>query len=160
MPTPASTPASTPAIIAALARTTPVAMMPPVSRRLVSAMRIWASAHRAGRWPVAMLHDHIGCARAAAQLQLLVEQIGQAWPDPFCLAPPCCRQSSHDETLIAAMVGAAAAGDRPAFDRGCAEMLGPDVRDRLYATLAALAPALARSAAATDSAAAIDAPGD
>lgn len=130
-----------------LACTIPLAEMAPVPRRVVVGMRQWAAAHRLGRWPVSVLQDHLGCARAAAHLQLLVEEIGHAWPDPFCLAPPCCRQTSHDEALLAAMIGAAAGGDRPGFDRLCAEMLGTDARDRLFVSLGALAGALARVAA-------------
>ncbi len=134
--------------LAWLARTVPVAEMPPVPRRLVTGMRHWASAHRLGRWPVSVLQDHLGCARAAAHLQLLVEEIGHAWPEPFCLGPPCCRQTSHDETLIAAMIVAATCADRPGFDRLCAEMLGVDARERLYVSLGVLAGALARAPAA------------
>lgn len=133
--------------LAWLARTIPLAEMPPVPRRLVSGMRQWAAAHRLGRWPVSVLQDHLGCARAAAHLQLLVEEIGNAWPDPFCLAPLCCRQSSHDETMIAAMIGAAALADRPCFDRICAEMLSSDARDRLFLSLGTLAAALAKAPA-------------
>ena len=131
--------------LAWLARTVPVADMPPVSRRLITGMRHWASAHRLGRWPVSVLQEHLGCPRAAAHLQLLVEEIGHAWPEPFCLGPLCCRQTSHDETMIAAMIGAAATADRPGFDRLCAEMLSGDARDRLFVSLAALAHALARA---------------
>lgn len=130
-----------------LARTVHLADMPPVPRLLVTGMRHWAAAHRLGRWPVSALQDHLGCPRAAAHLQLLVEEIGHAWPDPFCLAPPCCRQSSHDETTIAAMIGAAAMADRPGFDRICAEMLSSDARDRLFLSLGTLAAALAKAPA-------------
>ncbi len=41
------------------------------------------------------------------------------------------------------MIGAAADGDRPGFDRLCAEMLSGDARDRLFVSLGALALALA-----------------
>lgn len=126
-----------------LAHNVPVAALDPVQRRLVTGLRHWAVAHRRGRWPVAALRDNLWRGRAAAHLQLLIEEIGQAWPDPFCLAPPCCRQTSHDEATIAGMARAAADGDRPAFDRLCAEMLGADARERLFRSLGQLAGVMA-----------------
>lgn len=135
-----------------LARTTPLAMLPPVSRRLVTGMRHWVCARGSTRRPVAVLQDHLGCGRAAAHFQLLIEEVGQAWPDPFCLAPPCCRQTSHDESLLATIMASAAAADRPGFDRHCADLLGLDARDRLYLSLGTLARILAGTPAASTAA--------
>lgn len=87
---------------------------------------------RIGRSPLAMLADIFGSARAAAHFSLLIEEIGAAWPDPFCCAPPCCRAISVDEATFVQLLGAGFAGDRPGFDRIIAEMLPTDVRDRLF----------------------------
>ena len=54
----------------------------------------------------------------------------------------------HDaRLLIADMAGAAAAGDRPCFDRLTHEMLGGDVRERLFLSLALLTEAIAEAPA-------------
>ena len=131
-----------------LAQPIPLATFPAVEQRLVTGLRHWAIAHHRGRWPVGALQDHLGCGRAAAHLQLLIEEIGLAWPEPFHLSPLCCRRASHDEALIAAMAGAAVAGDRPAFDRLTQEMLGADARERLFLSLSLLAEAIAAAPAA------------
>ena len=124
-----------------------LAAFAPVQQRLVTGLRHWATANRLGRWPVGALQDHLGCGRAAAHLQLLIEEIGHAWPEPFHLSPLCCRRASHDEALLAAMAGAAAADDRPAFDRLTFEMLGADARERLFLSLSLLAEAIAAAPA-------------
>ncbi len=111
--------------------------------RLVAGLRRWAYAADGGEWPVEALRTELGCPSAAAHVQLLVEELAVAWPDPFCLSPPCCRRASHDEALLAAMLGRAAAGDQPGFDRLCADLLGCDARERLFVALTALGRALA-----------------
>lgn len=127
----------------------PLASLPPAQQRLVTGLRHWATANRFGRWPVGALQDHLGCGCAAAHLQLLTEEIGLTWPEPFHLSPLCCRRTSHDEALIAAMAGAAARNDRPGFDRLTHEMLGADARERLFLSLALLSKAIATAPAAT-----------
>ena len=114
-----------------------------VEQQLVAGLRHWATAQRLGCSPVAALRDHLGCGRAAAHLQLLIEEIGLAWPDPFALAPLCCDRLSHDEALIASMLSAATDRDRPAFDFQTREMLGADARERLFLTLGVLGRAIA-----------------
>lgn len=131
-----------------LADPIPLATFPAVEQRLVRGLRHWATAHRLGRWPVGALQDHLGCGRAAAHLQLLIEEIGATWPEPFHLSPLCCRRASHDEALLAAMAGAAAAGDRPGFDRLTHEMLDSDARERLFLSLGLLSQAIAAAPAA------------
>ena len=86
--------------------------------------------------------DRLGSVRAAAQLSLLLEEVGAAWPDPFCIAPPCCPKLSHDEALALDMVSIAARDDRPGFDRLLQEMLPADMRERLFVSAAAVGRAL------------------
>ena len=131
-----------------IARPIPLSSFAAVEQRLVTGLRQWAAAHRFGRWPVGMLQEHLGCGRAAAHLQLLIEEIGATWPEPFHLSPLCCRRTSHDEALIAAMARAAAKGDRPGFDQLTHEMLGADARERLFLSLALLTEAIAAAPAA------------
>jgi hypothetical protein len=100
--------------------------------RLAAALRLWVVLSKLGRCPMQAVTDRLDSVRAAAHLHLLLEEIGAAWPDPFCIAPPCCPRLSHDEALALDMVRAAAREDRPAFDRLLQEMIPADMRDRLY----------------------------
>lgn len=81
------------------------------------------------------LERRLGSSAAARRYRLVVEAIGQGWPDPFAVAPPCCPRASFDEALLAAMVGAAGSDDRARFDALTAEMLGGDARDMLFTAL-------------------------
>lgn len=120
-----------------------LAELPPGGVRLIAGLRCWGYARERGRWPVDAIQRQLGCVRAAAHVRLLIEEIAAAWPDPFCLAPPCCRAASHDEALIARMLARASARDRPGFDRLCAEMIGEDARERMFLGLSLIGAALA-----------------
>lgn len=130
-----------------LAHNAPLRDLLPVERRLVSGLRHCAVAYRSGKWPVAVLKEHLGCSAAAAHLQLVLEEVGSAWPDPFCVSPLCCRRLSHDEALLAEMMRHAGVEDRPAFDRASHELIGADARERLFLSLKLLGRALARTCA-------------
>lgn len=113
--------------------------MPSAEARIAIAIRMWVVMGKLGRDPIAVLRDKLGSTDAAMRLHLLLEQAGAAWVDPFCVNPPCCPRLSPDEALILEMVGLAAAGDRPGFDRLLSDMLREDVRSRLYASAKRLA---------------------
>ena len=72
----------------------------------------------------------------------MLEEVGAAWPEPFCVSPPCCPRLSHDEALILDMVRAAGRGDRPGFDRLLSDLLPADARDPLFTSAALFASAL------------------
>jgi len=110
--------------------------------RLVGALRLWVVMNKLGRCPMQAVADRLGDARAAAHLHLMLEEIGAAWPDPFCVAPPCCRRLSHDEALVIDMLRFGAAEDRPGFDRLLAEMIPADMRERLYLSASVLSRVL------------------
>jgi len=114
----------------------------PAPLQLIGALRLWALASRLRWCPVGTVAQRLGSICAAAQLRLIIAQVGAAWPDPFCVAPPCSVRLSHDEATVAAMLSLAARDDRPGFDRLLADLLPFDVRERLFASFAALARAL------------------
>jgi hypothetical protein len=116
----------------ALVRTPDIRDLEAADARLAAALRLWVVLNKLGRCPLQAVADRLGSVRAAAHLHLLLEEVGAAWPDPFCIAPPCCSRLSHDEALALAMVRAAAREDRPAFDRLLQEMIPADMRERLY----------------------------
>ncbi len=109
----------------------------------IGALRHWARAHRAGRCPTSAAATHLGSARAAAHLGLLVEEIAACWPDPFAVAPPCCTRLSHDEATLAAMLRLGAGQDRRGFDELLRDLLPADARERLFVSSAAIGRLLA-----------------
>lgn len=126
-----------------LAQTPDLRAMTFPEARVVMALRLWIMMGKLGHCPLRVVTERLGCARAAAHLHLLMEEIGTAWPDPFCAAPPCCPRLSHDEALAIAMIRTGGRGDRPAFDLLLADMLPADVRERLYLSASVLSRALA-----------------
>ena len=126
--------------------TSELGTVPAAEARIIGALRLWAVLHKVGRPPMAPVAERLGSARAAAHLHLLIEEIGAAWPEPFCVSPPCCRRLSHDEATVSAMVAIAGRGDRRGFDRLLEELLPAEVRERLFLSSAMLA----KNAAAAD----------
>jgi hypothetical protein len=116
----------------ALVRTPDIRDLEVADARLAAALRLWVMMSKLGRCPLQAVAGRLESARAAAHLHLLLEEIGAAWPDPFCIAPLCCPRLSHDEALALAMVRTAAREDHPAFDRLLEEMIPADLRERLY----------------------------
>lgn len=110
--------------------------------RLIDALRLWALATRLRRCPVRTIAERLGTMRAAAHLRLIIEEIGAAWPDPFCVSPPCSPRLSHDETTVAGMLDLAARSDRPGFDRLLADLLPADERERLFLSFEVFSRAL------------------
>ena len=119
-------------LVQSLARTPMLAELDPQAGRILGALRVWAVSLRAGRCPIAAAGSRLGSLRLGAHLHLLLEEIGAAWPDPFAVSPPCCPRLSHDEALLAQMVGLAGHGRRPQFDRLLADLLPFEERERLF----------------------------
>jgi hypothetical protein len=101
----------------------------------VLALRYCILCRRGERDPMPELERRWGNVLAARRYRLVVEAIGQCWPDPFAVAPPCCPRVSFDEALLATMVSAASRHDRAGFDRMSAEMLGSDAREMIFTAL-------------------------
>jgi hypothetical protein len=115
-----------------LSRTPDIRTLGAGEARLAAALRLWVVLSKLGHCPLQGVADRLDSARASAHLHLLLEEIGAAWPDPFCIAPPCCPRLSHDEALALDMVRLAGPGNRPGFDRLLQEMVPAYMRDRLY----------------------------
>lgn len=126
-----------------LTRTPDIRDLEAPDARLAAALRLWVVLSKLGRCPMQAVADRLGSVRAAAHLHLLLEEVGAAWPDPFCIAPPCCPRLSHDEALALDMVRTAAGEDRPGFDRLLQEMIPADMRERLYLSAGVLGRVLA-----------------
>jgi hypothetical protein len=126
-----------------LARTPDLRTMAPADAALTAALRLWVTMMKADYCPLRAVGSRLGGQRAAMHLHLLLEEVGAAWPEPFCVAPHCCPRLSHDEALVVEMVALAVGGDRPGFDRLLAEMLPDDMRDRLFLSATVLGRLLA-----------------
>src|SRR5690606_27930876 len=109
--------------------------LPTDAAQAVLALRYCVLCRRNARDPMPELERRWGNILAARRYRLVVEAIGHVWPEAFAVAPPCCPRVSHDEALLAAIVGAASRGDRVHFDWLTAEMLGSDAREMLFVAL-------------------------
>ena len=103
-----------------------------IEAKLVVALRIAVFAHKSGADPAPHVAARLGSIPLSNQLSLVLEAMGQAWPDPFSVSRPCCGRLSPDETLFVGMVRSAMRGNRAAFDRQTYEMLGEDARNLIY----------------------------
>ncbi|SKB72350.1 addiction module antidote protein [Sphingopyxis flava] len=101
----------------------------------VLALRYCIACRRAGRDPEPELGRRWEAEAAARRFQLVLVAIGDVWPDPFAVAPPCCPRLTYDEALLGAMLGAASQADGAQFDWLTAEMLSEDGRGFLFAAL-------------------------
>jgi hypothetical protein len=119
-------------LVELLARIPAMAELPEMEARVISALRHWVTARKAGGCGIAAAGSRLGSRRGGAHLHLLLEEIAAAWPEPFAISPLCCRRVSHDEQLLGRMISLGAAGNRPAFDRLLADLLPCDVRERLF----------------------------
>lgn len=100
--------------------------------KLVVSLRIAVFAHKSGEDPGPHVTARLGNPVLANHLSLVIEAMGQAWPDPFSVSRPCCGRLSPDEAMFVAMVRSAMRGNRAAFDRVTCEMIGEDARTLIY----------------------------
>jgi hypothetical protein len=103
------------------------------------AMRLWVLLNKLGHCALQPMSEKLGCRRAAAHLHLMLEEIGAAWPEPFCVSPPCCSRLSPDEALVLDMIRTAGRHDRPAFDRLLADLLPTEAREPLFTSASLVA---------------------
>lgn len=117
--------------------------------RLVVALRIAVFAHKSGADPAPHVAARLGSTALSNQLSLVLEAMGQAWPEPFSVSRPCCARLSPDEAMFVGMMRSAMRGNRAAFDRDTREMIGEDARTLIYNLMwqiGAMAPAPADAA--------------
>lgn len=130
-------------LIDMLARTPDLRTMPPSDARIARSLRLWVMVRKGGGCGLKAVTGSLGTARAAAHFHLLLEEVGAAWPDPFCVSPPCCPRLSHDEALFIEMLDRANARDRVGFDRLLSDLIPADARERLFLSATVLSPLLA-----------------
>ncbi|GGB66304.1 hypothetical protein [Blastomonas aquatica] len=100
--------------------------------RLVVSLRIAIFAHKTGADPAPHVAARLGSVALSNQLSLVLEAMGQAWPEPFSVSRPCCGRMSPDEAMFVGMLRSAMRGNRAAFDRQTREMIAEDARTLIY----------------------------
>lgn len=100
--------------------------------RLVVSLRIAIFAHKTGADPAPHVAARLGSVALSNQLSLVLEAMGQVWPEPFSVSRPCCGRLSPDEAMFVGMLRSAMRGNRAAFDRQTREMIGEDARTLIY----------------------------
>ena len=109
--------------------------IPICEARLVMALRIAVVAESLGPDAPSLVAERLGGARQANDFSLVLAAMGEAWPEPFKVARPCCQKLSWDEQTCAVMFRYAALNDRARFDRLLAEMLDDDARNCIFAMM-------------------------
>ena len=100
--------------------------------RIILALRHAVMCQKLQRDPAPILKERLGTGLAVTRFLIVLETIGEAWPDNFHLGRNCCRHTTADEMTLLQMVRYCANGDRPAYDRLLCEMFGEDARDRVF----------------------------
>ncbi|MBV7255518.1 hypothetical protein KCG44_01825 [Pacificimonas sp. WHA3] len=119
-------------VLEMLASTPDIRTLQGTQRRLISAMRMGVVATKRGRNSCCVMKQELGSAHAVAAFRTLVAEIGDAWPEPFSINPPCQPRLSYDEMLLLDITTAAARGERAHFDGMTCDMLSMGARNSVY----------------------------
>lgn len=121
----------------------------PADQRIILALRTAVLQTHCKQDPVESMGQILGSQKAAGALVHVLRIIGENWPEPVTVQPPCCQMVSMDEQLIVDLVASAIQDNRPGYDRLLCEMLDEDVRDHVYNAIQAfIRPYLAARSAA------------
>lgn len=104
----------------------------PANQRIILALRTAVMQTHNRQDPVESMASILGSARAASALVHVLRMIGEYWPEPVMVQPPCCQMVSMDERLVIALITAAVQDNRPGYDSMLCEMVDEDVRDHIY----------------------------
>lgn len=121
--------------IAALARPADIRALPLHALHLVMAMRLCALFDAAGREPIGELTQRFRSVGTALAVLSLNREIARIWPERFMVSRPCCTAMTPDERTLAALVRAAATGNREAFKQTLDGFVRADRHERLFADL-------------------------
>lgn len=120
---------------------TALGSLPLCEAQLVLALRCSVIARRGDHEPEPYVAARLG-QDAVPYFALVEAAVGDAWPDNFALARPCCPMLTPDEHCFARMFRLAATAQRPEFERLLEEMIGGDAREFLYHRMRELAACL------------------
>ncbi|SIO17573.1 hypothetical protein SAMN02745824_3232 [Parasphingorhabdus marina DSM 22363] len=72
--------------------------------RIILALRHAVMCQKLQRDPAPVLKERLGTGLAVTRFLLVLETIGEAWPDNFHLGRNCCRHTTADEITLLQMV--------------------------------------------------------
>ena len=104
----------------------------PANQRIILAVRTAVLHTHCKQDPVESMSNILGSTKAAGALVHVLRIIGEYWPEPVIVQPPCCHMVSMDERLIVDLITAAVQDNRPGYDSMLCEMLDEDVRDHVF----------------------------
>ncbi|MFC3101351.1 hypothetical protein [Altererythrobacter lauratis] len=104
----------------------------PLGRDTVRAIRMLAAHSSRGSDPLPDLLRHLHGVDAVRCLIGFADAVGNAWPERVQVLRPCCGLASPDEVTLAAMVSAAAKGDRRDFGHQIAGFVSSAHHDVLF----------------------------
>lgn len=113
-------------IIAALAEPPRLAACNPLAARFVCSLRLIALHERAARDPVPELAARLGEVDLATRTLALAQTVASTWPENVHVSRFCCDFLTHDEATIGALIEAAWARDRKAFDQTLEGLIRPE----------------------------------
>lgn len=125
-----------------LGRPADLRALPLPALHVVMAMRLAALFEHARRDPVAELTCRLRSVTAALEFCELQRRVLRAWPEAYTASRPCRLRMTPDETTLAGMVRAAAAGDRAAFGRVLEGFVRAGRHDALFASCVSTVAAL------------------
>ncbi len=100
--------------------------------RIIMSLRVAVMSQKCYRDSRPYLQDRLGGELAANRFLILVEAIGEAWPESVKIARACCPHTMPDEMLLLNMLCCVRQECRPGFDALICEMIAPCGRDRIY----------------------------
>ena len=109
--------------------------LPGAEARILLALRLAVSSHKQQVDARAELSCRLGSDRAMNRFLIIIETIGNAWPESFHVGRSCCPYTTPDEILLLQMIRLSAGGNRPAFDSLLCEMIGENERERIFGDL-------------------------
>lgn len=112
-------------IIAQLAQPRRVQSFGAIAARFIYSLRLIALHDRARRDPVPELAMRLASVESAAKSLALAQTITQVWPENVTVSRFCCCALTHDEATIGALIDAATARDRTAFDGAVQGLVRP-----------------------------------
>ncbi len=100
--------------------------------RIIMSLRVVVMSQKCYRDSRPYLQDRLGDEFAANRFLIMVEAIGEAWPESVKIARACCPHTMPDEMLLLNMLCYVRQECRPGFDALICEMIAPCGRDRIY----------------------------
>jgi hypothetical protein len=109
--------------------------LPATEARMIMALRLAVAAHKHGVDARDALEKRLGGRLPMIRFLMIIETIGNAWPDPFQVGRCCCPHMMPDEILLLNMIRQVVHQNKPAFDALLCEMIDDCGRQRIFSDM-------------------------